>query len=156
MGETLKPCPLCGGAAAIMQYERSEGSCRAIIRCVCCGLTLDYTQYFATAPKRPLAPSDDGERVSVALNLSPFDAWNRRDGGDFTDGERIIKLPCEIGSKFYGVNSSEVCEYTVNAIECRRDKLIFRTIYDMPFIYGEEAFLTKDEAEASIKQKLKE
>lgn len=78
MDKTLKPCPLCGGTANIIHYIDTPEWINAVIRCKNCGLTLDHTQNFATAPKRPLAPSDDGEIVRVALNESPFEAWNRR------------------------------------------------------------------------------
>ena len=75
----------------------------------------------------------------------------------FLDNKSIIKLPCELGSKFYGVNDSEVCEYTVEAFEYRlKGDFILRTVYHMPFTLGEDAFLTKEEAEAALAKKLKE
>lgn len=80
MVPNLKPCPLCGGTAAIVRYSNREHEFHAVIKCTNCGLTLDHRQEFAVAPRRPFAPSDDGERVRVALDISPFEAWNRRVG----------------------------------------------------------------------------
>lgn len=76
---------------------------------------------------------------------------------DFLDAKSIIRLPCELGSTFYGVNGSDVCKYTVEAFEYRlKGDFILRTVYHMPFTYGKDAFLTKEEAEAALDKKLKE
>ena len=70
---------------------------------------------------------------------------------DFLDAKSIIQLPCEIGTTFYGINGYGICQYTVNAIEYRGEgKFVFRTVYHMPFTYGEDAFLTKEEADRAI------
>lgn len=84
-------------------------------------------------------------------------ALEENDCQQFLDKKRMIHLPCVIGTTFYGVNDSSVCQYTVNAIEYRgRGKFVFRTVYHMPFTYGEDAFLTKEEAERAIIRNAKE
>lgn len=67
----LRPCPLCGGRAEIQCVEQSFAHLKATIRCVECGLTLDWDTPTAYARKQ--------ERPCfIKLGPDPFELWNTR------------------------------------------------------------------------------
>lgn len=78
MQNKLEPCPLCGGKAVIAEAEFTFSTTRCKIVCINCGLTLDWTQHFATDEVIDPATGVIFDRKAVILSLSPFQAWNRR------------------------------------------------------------------------------
>lgn len=72
----------------------------------------------------------------------------------FEDG--WIRLPCKVGDTFYGLNETEYDDYEVLGFKWGKRRgdnenvLILLTVYDMEFVWGEEAFLTKEEAEQAL------
>lgn len=73
----------------------------------------------------------------------------------FEDG--WMKLPCKVGDTFYGVNETSYDAYCVYGFKWGKRRgndesvLIVLTTYDMEFVWGEEAFPTKEEAEQVLK-----
>ena len=61
----------------------------------------------------------------------------------------LIELPCKIGDSFY---SYQGFKYQCLGIEITNDGIYLRTIYDMKFLYGKDCFLTREEAEAKLKE----
>lgn len=78
MQNELNPCPLCGGKANIEEMDISWNFTRCKIVCINCGLTLDWTQHFATEEVIDPATGVIFDKKAVILSLSPFQAWNRR------------------------------------------------------------------------------
>ena len=65
----------------------------------------------------------------------------------------LIELPCKVGDIFYGISDHEVFKYMVLAIKLvRNNKIVLCTVYDIEFILGKDAFLTREEAEKKIKE----
>lgn len=68
-----------------------------------------------------------------------------------------MKLPCKVGDTFYGVNEASYDAYCVYGFKWGKRRgddenvLIVLTTYDIEFVWGEEAFLTKEEAEQALK-----
>ncbi len=85
--------------------------------------------------------------------------------GEFADyliENGVIVLPCKVGDVFYGVNETSYDAYCVYGFKWGKrrgeDKnvLIVLTTYEMEFVWGEEAFSTKEEAEQKLKGGAKE
>ena len=65
----------------------------------------------------------------------------------------LIELPCKVGDIFYGISAHEVFKYMVLAIKLvRNNKIVLCTVYDIEFILGKDAFLTREEAEKRLKE----
>lgn len=65
----------------------------------------------------------------------------------------LIELPCKVGDIFYGISGKEVFKYMVLAIKLvRNNKIVLCTVYDIEFILGKDAFLTREEAEKRLKE----
>lgn len=68
-----------------------------------------------------------------------------------------FRPPCKVGDIFYGLNETEYDDYEVLGFKWGKRRgddeyvLIVLTVYDMEFVWGEEAFLTKEEAEQTLK-----
>lgn len=74
-------------------------------------------------------------------------------GCPFIDKSKIVKLPCKIGDIFYGINETSYDTYCVYGFKYgKSQEIILITTYDMEFVFGKEAFLTKEEAEAKFKE----
>ena len=77
---------------------------------------------------------------------------------DYLLANGVIFPPCKVGDTFYAINETSYCDYEVYGFMwCKKpdeDKisLIAVTVYGMTFIWGEEAFLTKEEAESKLKE----
>ena len=77
---------------------------------------------------------------------------------DYILADGWIRPPCKVGDTFYAINETSYCDYEVYGFMwCKKpdeDKisLIAVTVYGMTFIWGEEAFLTREEAEAKLKE----
>ena len=86
----LKPCPLCGGEAEVARLTQGPEECSAVIRCTCCGLTLDWSTEIKVGVSRT------GKRTAVKASLDPIEAWNRREMcqgcGDRMHSEMVAKL----------------------------------------------------------------
>jgi hypothetical protein len=54
-----------------------------------------------------------------------------------------------VGDSFY---SYEGFKYQCYGVEIEKDGIYLRTIYDMKFLFGKDAFLTREEAEAKLKE----
>ena len=74
----------------------------------------------------------------------------------------VIVPPCKVGDIFYGINETSYDDYEVLGFKFStrkgddKDVLIVLTTYDMEFVWGEEAFLTKEEAENVLKERERE
>ncbi len=60
----------------------------------------------------------------------------------------LIKPPCKVGDVFFGFSNktdapNQYFKYIVKGIEYREDGVYLRTIYDMSFKYGDEAFMAE-------------
>ena len=65
----------------------------------------------------------------------------------------LIESPCKVGDIFYGISDHEVFKYNVLAIKLvRNNKIVLCTVYDIEFILGKDAFLTREEAENKLKE----
>lgn len=73
----LKPCPFCGGEAYIRDQSLHTYHELTVIECRNCGATLEWIQEFAVFESKNYFGQVES-RVRAAVNLSPFDAWNRR------------------------------------------------------------------------------
>lgn len=62
----------------------------------------------------------------------------------------ILIPPCKIGDTFYGIMHDCSFKYTVRAIVINNTGIWFETSYEMRFLYGSDAFLTEEEAQAKI------
>ena len=81
---------------------------------------------------------------------------------DLEEQGRLIKLPCKVGDKVYGLSMGKIIRLTVNEISIFRmkgEKIInakcqnndeFRNYVKREF--GKTVFLTKSEAEAKLKE----
>lgn len=61
-------------------------------------------------------------------------------------------IPCKVGDKFYGIQGNHYFKYEVRAIVITRHEIWLETVYEMRFLYGEEAFLTEEETEKKLKE----
>lgn len=68
----LEPCPLCGGEAQIESITRTPDTFSATIKCLLCGLRLEWSQPIAVGVNL------NGSKIFVPLDINPFEAWNRR------------------------------------------------------------------------------
>lgn len=75
------------------------------------------------------------------------------------DKSRFIELPCKVGDTFYAIVNEQVIAYNCvgfkyghSAVTRKNNELLLLTVYDMEFIFGEEAFLSNEEAEAKLKE----
>ena len=62
----LKPCPFCGGEAALGERNMGHGACGAVVRCTNCGATSNA--YSA--------------RLDWCANEMAIRSWNRRTEDD--------------------------------------------------------------------------
>lgn len=69
---------------------------------------------------------------------------------------KTVALPCNIGDTFYGVHHDYYYAYEVKAIVIDKKGLWFETTYEMRFLYGDDAFLTEEDAEAKIQENKKQ
>ena len=80
----------------------------------------------------------------------------------FKPQSRFVELPCEVGQTFYGLQETDWYAYECYGFKwgkkrgTNEDVLFVLTIYEMEFIWGEEAFLTEAEAENALKEREKE
>ena len=70
---------------------------------------------------------------------------------DFKDKSRFIELPCKVGSTFYVPYDSGIEEYECLGFVYLDEKISLITTYTMTFLFNEEAFLTREEAEKASK-----
>ena len=69
-----------------------------------------------------------------------------------------MRPPCKVGDTFYGLNETEYDDYEVLGFKWGKRRgddenvLILLTVYDMEFVWGEEAFLAREDAEAKLKE----
>lgn len=61
----------------------------------------------------------------------------------------LIELPCKVGDSFY---SYERLKYQCQGIEIAKDGIYLRTVYNIKFLFGKDAFLTSEEAEKRLKE----
>ena len=61
----------------------------------------------------------------------------------------LVELPCKVGDSFY---SYEGFKYQCFGVEIAKDGIYLRTVYDMKFLFGKDAFLTREEAEKRLKE----
>ena len=74
----LKPCPFCGGKAIVTEMTASGGDYfRTKIECSICGVSLDWEQEFLTYKNKNVI-GGVMSLVRIPINISPFEAWNRR------------------------------------------------------------------------------
>ena len=65
----------------------------------------------------------------------------------------LIELPCKVGDMFYGIETNTIFKYMVLAIKlARNNEIHLCTVYDIEFVLGKDAFLTKAEAEQRLKE----
>ena len=78
MPNELKPCPFCGSKAIVTEINcYSFDNTKTRIECSMCGVCLDWEQEFMIHENK----NEIGEVLSVVkipINISAFDAWNRR------------------------------------------------------------------------------
>lgn len=86
----------------------------------------------------------------------------KKDCQFFADKSSAVEFPCKVGDTFYtvGYSSEHIEEYEClgfkyGLYEGKTDAIMLIALYGMEFIYGEEAFLTKEEAEKKLKEKRK-
>lgn len=71
---------------------------------------------------------------------------------------KILELPCKVGDTFYGIQGENVFAYCCYGFKYgwRRGTddygLYALTVYEMEFVWGEEAFATEEEAEAKLRE----
>ena len=81
---------------------------------------------------------------------------------DYLLANGVIVPPCKVGDTFYGVNGTSYDTYYAYEFKWGKRNgdgdyvLTLITVYDMEFIWGEEAFLTKEEAENALKARERE
>lgn len=68
----LKPCPLCGGAAKVLEIWYSRYKETTVVRCEACGLQLSW------AVPGQIVMTLKGTRFDPAGGISAVEAWNRR------------------------------------------------------------------------------
>ena len=70
----------------------------------------------------------------------------------------VVVPPCKVGDVFYGINETSCDAYCVYGFKWGKRRgedenvLIVLTTYEMEFVWGEEAFLTKEQAEQKLKE----
>lgn len=70
----------------------------------------------------------------------------------------VILPPCKVGDTFYGVNETSYDAYCVYGFKWSKRKgddenvFIVLTTYNMEFVWGEEAFMTPEEAEKALER----
>ena len=78
---------------------------------------------------------------------------------DYLLANGVIVPPVKVGDIFYGINETSYDDYEVLGFKFSRrkgddeDVLIVLTTYEMEFIWGEEAFPTKEDAENALKER---
>lgn len=77
----------------------------------------------------------------------------------FKDKSRFVKLPCKVGDTFYAIVNNSIIAYNCvgfkyghSAVTRKNNELLLLTVYDIEFVFGEEAFLSNEEAEAKLKE----
>lgn len=79
----------------------------------------------------------------------------------FKDKRKVVLLPCNVGDVFYGLNETSYDAYEVLGFKYGKRRgeeenvLIVLTIYETEFVWGEEAFLTIEEAKKALKEIVK-
>ena len=85
--------------------------------------------------------------VNVAIKkLSNFE--------DLEEQNRLIKLPCAVGDKVFIIVGKDISKQTVKKIIIREDSVIIETnkrIFNK-ICFGKTVFLTREEAEAALKE----
>ena len=72
---------------------------------------------------------------------------------DKIENGTLIELPCKVGDIFYGIETNTIFKYSVIAIKIVENNAIhLSTVYDIEFVLGKDAFLTKAEAEQKLKE----
>lgn len=103
------------------------------------------------------------ERIYYMLQENDCNHWFRDNAdtlrlAEYLDKRGMIAPPCKVGDTFYGLNETEYDDYEVLGFKWGKRRgddenvLILLTVYDMEFVWGEEAFLTREEAEAKLKE----
>lgn len=109
MEAKLKPCPFCGGKAYVAETYISTFENRAIIKCRCCGAQLDWTQDFQGEIMRK-STGEVIKSIKVPVNMSPFDAWDRRAGENQNEWISVDdRLPGSSGD-YLVLTPSNLCE----------------------------------------------
>ena len=75
----LKPCPLCGHDARIVEWEECYDFIRIHIECFACGLELNRTQYWYMAEKVGALGLKYRERATP-IGEDAITRWNTRVG----------------------------------------------------------------------------
>ena len=104
------------------------------------------------------ARQDRGQKWSHYENGQSVESLSNSTLADYLLANGVIVLPCEEGDTFYGVNETSYDTYCVYDFKWGKRNgdgdyvLTLITVYDMEFIWGEEAFPTKEEAENALKK----
>lgn len=74
----------------------------------------------------------------------------------FKDKSRFVELPCKVGDQIFYIKNASVFEYTVDKINyeftATENGNIVRGIYFKPKNIGKAVFLSREEAEAKLKE----
>ena len=75
----------------------------------------------------------------------------------FKDRSKFIELPCKVGDTFYGFLNGFAEKFKCFKLSYSYDKnnevqIILETLIGDKYIFGESAFLTKEEAEQALKR----
>ena len=64
----------------------------------------------------------------------------------------LIELPCKVGDVFYGIQGNDFFKCHIHAIKITKKNTLLETLYGMTFVFGEEAFLTLEQAKKRLKE----
>ena len=154
MNEELKPCPFCGGEAAIKEYNDGSGG----VYCTGCKFEpLMHASYHCQEDK-PKAIKEWNARtpdIDIPTDRLQEIIQAEKDG-------RLVVLPCKAGDAVYFAYSG--CEKISDAkvsgfwiadkwIQLQLANGSTFTCWDGPNKYfGKTVFLTEEEAEAALKE----
>ena len=74
----LEPCPICGMVPEIEMANYGSDYNRMVIKCPCCGLTLDHTQHYVMGPVWSETAHTYIRQKRGVFNESAIDLWNTR------------------------------------------------------------------------------
>lgn len=104
------------------------------------------------------------ENLKNDLGKSQFcELWNYEQALTETiellKSNRFVELPCSVGDTFYAIVNEQVIAYNCvgfkyghSAVTRKNNELLLLTVYDMEFVFGEEAFLSEEGAKAKLQE----